>query len=131
MKSIVFICVENANRSQMAQAFTKILDQSIVAYSAGSKPSGKINPRAIKAMAKIDYDLTSHQSHSTDDLPSINFDYLVTMGCGDTCPYVPAKNRVDWNIPDPRDMDEKEFDKVRDLIKENVQQLLNAINKEA
>jgi protein-tyrosine-phosphatase len=129
MKNIVFICVENANRSQMAQAFAKMQDPTINSYSAGSKPSGKINPRAIRAMNKIGYDLNQHDSSSTEELPNVEFDYLVTMGCGDTCPYVPAKNRIDWNIPDPREMDEKEFEEVRDLIRDKVSHLLNEIKK--
>ena len=130
MKNIVFICVENANRSQMAQAFAKLYGKQINAFSAGSKPSGKVNPRAINSMKKVGYDLTAHESTSTEELPETEFDYLVTMGCGDTCPHVPAKNRIDWNIPDPREMDEVEFDSIRDLIKENVRALLAKIENE-
>jgi protein-tyrosine-phosphatase len=130
MKNIVFICVENANRSQMAQAFAKLYGKHINAFSAGSKPSGKVNPRAINSMNKVGYDLTVHESTSTEELPETEFDYLVTMGCGDTCPHVPAKNRIDWNIPDPREMDEEEFDSIRDLIKENVRALLAKIENE-
>lgn len=130
MKNIVFICVENANRSQMAQAFAKLYGKNINAFSAGSKPSGKVNPRAINSMKKLEYDLSVHHSTSTEELPEVEFDYLVTMGCGDTCPYVAAKNRIDWNIPDPREMDEAEFDGVRDLIKQNVLALLDKIENE-
>jgi protein-tyrosine-phosphatase len=81
-------------------------------------------------MNKVGYDLTVHESTSTEELPETEFDYLVTMGCGDTCPHVPAKNRIDWNIPDPREMDEEEFDSIRDLIKENVRALLAKIENE-
>jgi len=129
MKNIVFICIENSNRSQMAQAFAKIHGKDIQAYSAGSKPSGIINPRAIAAMKEIGYDLTQHSSTSTDELPLVKFDYLVTMGCGDTCPYVPAENRIDWNIPDPKNMEVIEFRTVRDLIEKKVSTLLNEIEK--
>ena len=127
MKNIAFICVENSNRSQMAQAFAKIHSKDVNAISAGSKPSGKVNPRAIRSMNKIGYDLNNHVSSSAEELHDTSVDYLVTMGCGDTCPFVPAKNRIDWQIPDPRDMDENEFDEVRDLIEEKVKSLLKEI----
>ena len=127
MKNIAFICVENANRSQMAQAFAILHSKGVNAISAGSKPSGKVNPRAIKSMKKLGYDLSKHDSTSAEDLQETSLDYLVTMGCGDTCPYVPAKNRIDWQIPDPREMDEEEFDEVRDLIEEKVKSLLEEI----
>lgn len=124
MKNIVFVCVENSNRSQMAQAFASIHGQDFNSFSAGSKPSGVINPKAISAMRELGYDLTKHNSTSTDDLPDVVFDYIVTMGCGDTCPYVPAKNRIDWEIPDPKHMNEEEFRAVRDEIEERVINLL-------
>ena len=112
----------------MAQAFARIYGQGIVeAYSAGSKPSGKINPKAIEAMKEIGYDLAIHQSKSLGDIPQIQYDYLVGMGCGENCPVVSAKNRIEWNIPDPKHMDKDEFKKVRDLIEEKVKQLLSSI----
>jgi arsenate reductase (thioredoxin) len=126
MKRILFVCIENSNRSQMAQAFANIYGKDRVeAYSAGSRPSGKVNPKAIAAMKELDYDLSRHQSKSLDELPDVTFDYAITMGCGDTCPLVRAKNRLDWNIPDPRDMNEEDFRKVRDLIGEKVAELLS------
>jgi arsenate reductase (thioredoxin) len=126
MKRILFVCIENSNRSQMAQAFANIYGKDRVeAYSAGSRPSGKVNPKAIAAMTELDYDLSRHQSKSLDELPDVTFDYAITMGCGDACPLVRAKNRLDWNIPDPRDMNEEDFRKVRDLIGEKVAELLS------
>lgn len=128
MKKILFVCIENSNRSQMAQAFAKIHGQGIVeAYSAGSKPSGKINPKAIETMKEFGYDLATHQSKSLGDIPQIQYDYLVGMGCGENCPFVPAKSRIEWNIPDPKHMDKDEFRKVRDMIEEKVKQLLSSI----
>jgi arsenate reductase (thioredoxin) len=125
MKHVLFVCIENSNRSQMAQAFANIYGGgSVVAYSAGSRPSGKVNPKAIAAMKELGYDLSAHQSKSLDDLPDVLFDYAVTMGCGDACPLVRAKNRIDWNIPDPRDMNEAEFREVRDLIGIKVKDML-------
>lgn len=125
-KKILFVCVENSNRSQMAEAFAKIHGKGIVeAYSAGSKPSGKINPKAIEAMKEIGYNLTTHESKSLDDTPQ--GEYAVSMGCGDNCPFVPAKNRIDWDIPDPKHLDKDEFRKVRNLIEEKVKELLGKI----
>ncbi|MBI3753834.1 MAG: arsenate reductase ArsC [Deltaproteobacteria bacterium] len=128
MKKILFVCVENSNRSQMAEAFAKIHGKGIVeAYSAGSKPSGKVNPKAIEAMREISYDLTTHESKSLDDISRERFEYVVSMGCGDNCPFVPAKNRINWDIPDPKHLDKDEFRKVRNLIEEKVKELLEKI----
>ncbi|MCB0738344.1 MAG: arsenate reductase ArsC [Bacteroidetes bacterium] len=129
MKKLLFVCVENSNRSQMAQAFAKIHGAGKVeAFSAGSKPSGKVNPRAINAMKKIGYDLASHDSKSLDEIPDGPYEYVVGMGCGDACPWVKTNNRIDWEIPDPREMDEHEFAGVRDIIEEKVKALLNQIS---
>lgn len=122
---LLFVCIENSNRSQMAEAFARIHGgQEVEAFSAGSRPSGKINPRAVEAMAELDYDLLRHDSKSLDEIPDITFDYVVTMGCGDACPWVPARNREDWEIPDPKEMDNEQFRQVRDLIEKKVKQLL-------
>lgn len=128
MKNILFVCIENSNRSQMAQAFGIIHGKNKVrAYSSGSKPSGKVNPKAIAAMAELGYNLAIHESKSLQQIPDVEYEYAVTMGCGDACPYVNAKHREDWSIPDPRDMNEEDFRKVRDLIEEKVKKLLETI----
>lgn len=128
MKKILFVCIENSNRSQMAEAFARIHGKGIVeAYSAGSKPSGKVNQKAIEAMKEIGYDLTTHESKSLDDIPQEEYEYTVGMGCGEKCPWVPAKNRIDWDIPDPKNLDKDEFRKVRNLIEEKVKELLGKI----
>ncbi len=119
---VVFVCVENSNRSQMAEAFARMLGAD--AYSAGSRPSGTVNPKAIAAMQELDYDLSKHVSKSLDDLPSVEFDCVVTMGCGDQCPNLRAKRREDWNIPDPKNMPSEEFRAVRDSIASKVKELL-------
>jgi arsenate reductase len=131
MKHILFVCIENSNRSQMAQAFAKMYGAGMVhAYSAGSRPSGTINPKAVAAMKELGYDLTTHHSKSLNDLPHLVFDYAITMGCGDACPLVLAKSRMDWNIPDPKDMNETEFRAVRDLIGRKVKEVINELGKE-
>jgi arsenate reductase len=125
-KTFLFVCIENSNRSQMAQAFAKICGgKDVEAYSAGSRPSGKINPRAIRSMSEIGYDLSKHESKSLSEIPNITFDFVVTMGCGDACPWVPAKYRIDWQIPDPREMEPAEFNQVRDLIAQKVKELID------
>ena len=128
-KKILFVCIENANRSQMAEAFAKMLGKdNVEAYSAGSNPSGKINPKAIAAMKELKYDLSSHGSKSLDEIKQFApFDAVVTMGCGDACPWMPAKKFIDWEIPDPKEMNEADFRKVRDLIKDQVKELLKTV----
>ena len=129
MKRIIFVCVENSNRSQMAEAFARI-HGGVEAYSAGSRPSGKVNPKAIDAMKELDYDLSTHRSKSLDDLPAVTFDVAVTMGCGDECPFIKAKQRDDWRVPDPKEMPPEEFRKVRDLIGVKVNGLIQELENE-
>ncbi|HZF63062.1 MAG TPA: arsenate reductase ArsC [Chitinophagaceae bacterium] len=125
-KKVLFVCVENSNRSQMAQAFATMHGNGeIEAFSAGSNPSGKINPKAIAAMKEVNYDLAQHSSKSLKDVESkAPFDAVVTMGCGDACPWMPAKKFVDWQIPDPRAMDENQFRDVRNLVERKVKELV-------
>jgi arsenate reductase (thioredoxin) len=125
MKTVLFVCVENSNRSQMAEAFARMHGEGRVeAASAGSKPSGRVNPKAVAAMKELGYDLTAHASKGLDDFNGRNIDVAVTMGCGDECPLVNAGQRVDWKIPDPRDMTAEQFRDVRDLIERKVKDLL-------
>ena len=127
-KSWLFVCVENSNRSQMAEAFARIHGgDKVEAYSAGSRPSGKINPKAIRTMKEIGYDLSTHRSKSLSEIPEIGFDFVATMGCGDECPFVRATRREDWDIPDPKDMPPEEFRAVRDLIETRVNAAINEI----
>ncbi len=125
MKTILFVCVENSNRSQMAEAFARLLGAGMVeAASAGSRPSGRINPKAIAAMQELGYDLTTHASKGLESFAGRAVDVAVTMGCGDECPAVRAGRRLEWQIPDPRDMGPDEFREVRDLIRRRVEELL-------
>lgn len=125
-KRVLFVCVENSNRSQMSQAFALIHGGTgVEAYSAGSKPSGIVNPKAIAAMKELGYDLSLHESKSLQEVEAFApFDAVVTMGCGDACPWMPAKRFIDWQIPDPKHMEPREFNQVRDLISEKVKALL-------
>ena len=127
-KNILFVCIENSNRSQLAQAFAKIHgSEKVTAYSAGSNPSGKVNPSAIAVMKELGYDLSTHRSKSLDEIPDLEFEFAVTMGCGDECPLVKAKHHEDWEIPDPRDMNEREYQAVCKLIEKKVIALLETI----
>ncbi len=124
LPKVLFVCVENSNRSQMAEAFAKIHGAGKVeSYSSGSRPSGIVNPKAIAAMAELDYDLSKHGSKSLDEIPKVEYDAVITMGCGDECPFVIGKRRADWGIPDPKHMQPEEFRKIRDLIGEKVKAL--------
>lgn len=125
-KKLLFVCIENSNRSQMSQAFANILGgDQVEAYSAGSKPSGIVNPKAIAAMKELGYDLSTHDSKSLDEVKAFApFDVVVTMGCGDACPWMPAKRFVDWQIPDPKHMEPAEFNQVRDFIRDKIASLL-------
>ena len=124
-KRVLFVCVENSNRSQIAEAFARMQGAGKVeAYSAGSRPSGRVNPKAVEAMRELGYDLSKHQSKSLEDIPDVQYDFVATMGCGDACPFVRAKEREDWNIPDPKNLPADEFNKVRDLVEIKVRALL-------
>lgn len=130
VKKILFVCIENSNRSQMSQAFAKILGGAgVEAYSAGSKPSGIVNPKAIAAMLELGYDLSIHDSKSLEEVKeAAPFDAVVTMGCGDACPWMPAKQFIDWQVPDPKHMEPAQFNEVRDFIKEKVKILLQELS---
>jgi protein-tyrosine-phosphatase len=109
----------------MAEAFARIHGGPWVeAHSAGARPTGKVNPRAIQFMAERGYDLSSHASKSLDEFNGTDVDVAVTMGCGDACPLVRAARREEWNVPDPKELPDDEFRKVRDGIEQKVKELL-------
>ena len=122
---VLFVCVENACRSQMAEAFARRLGAGrIEACSAGSRPAGGVNLRAIAFMAERGYDLNTHVSKPLSAFEGQAIDVIVTMGCGDACPWLPAARRMDWNLPDPKTLPDEGFRAVRDEIERRVQQLL-------
>ena len=125
--NILFVCVENSCRSQMAEGFARAIGgMSVSAYSAGSQPSGVVNRRAIAFMREEEIDISEHMSKSIDDLPRLEWDYIVTMGCGDACPNLPAKHRLDWDLPDPKHLDDEGFRAVRDRIRREVTEVLQS-----
>jgi protein-tyrosine-phosphatase len=125
MKRVLFVCVENSCRSQMAEAFAERLGAGRVEVrSAGSRPAARVNPRAIALMAERGYDLSGHAARSLSMFAGQTFDRVVSMGSGDACPWVPAAQRVDWALPDPKSLPDDEFRAVRDDIERRVRRLL-------
>jgi protein-tyrosine-phosphatase len=112
----------------MAEGFARMHGGDRVdASSAGSKPSGQVNPRAVQFMQELGYDLTQHDSKSLEDFNGQEIDVAVTMGCGDYCPLVRAGWREEWQIPDPKHLSDDEFRGVRDLIEQKVKTLLASL----
>ena len=112
----------------MAEAFGNMYGmESIKPFSCGSQASGDINPNAIESMKEIGYDLSVHRSKGYNEIPDMEYDLAVSVGCGDECPTIKAKKRQDWNIPDPKHMVKNEFAEVRDLICEKVKDLIKNI----
>lgn len=124
-KRVLFVCVENCNRSQMAEAFARMFAVGRVeAYSAGCHPAECVHPKAIAAMDELGYDLRRHFPKGLSDLPDVEFDVVVTMGCENECLVLKTKLREDWNIPCPKAMPSEQFRTVRDEIKEKVKDLV-------
>ncbi len=125
MTSVLFVCVQNSCRSQMAEGFARTLGQGVVEpYSAGSKPSGEVNQDAIAVMREKGIDITGQSSKGFADLPLKQVDYLVTMGCKDTCPIFPTVKQLDWQLDDPAGLPIEEFRRVRDEIELKVTELI-------
>lgn len=125
MLRLLFVCVENSCRSQMAEGFARAIGRDRVeAYSAGSRPSGEVDERAIAFMSEVGIGLVGQRSKGLNDLPPGAWDYIVTMGCGDACPNLPAHHRIDWDLPDPKPLDDAGFRNVRDQIARRVAALL-------
>jgi len=131
LPSILFVCIENSCRSQMAEGFARRHGAGkVAAWSAGSRPSGKVNETAAALMEEKGIDMSGQRSKGLDGLPTGKWDYVVTMGCGDACPFVPARAKEDWAIPDPKNMPVDDFRKVRDLVESKVKDLISRAMKE-
>jgi arsenate reductase len=133
MKRVLFVCVENAGRSQMAEAFARALGGArVLAASAGSRPSGRLNERVVAMMRERGHDLSAHRSKSVEsacaEAGNPTWDRVVTMGCGDDCPWVPAHSREDWPLADPKHLDAAGVKAVGDEIESRVRALLNELN---
>lgn len=129
-QKILFVCIGNACRSQMAEGLARHLSRaSVAAFSAGSRPAGFVANGAIETMKEIGIDISKQASKSVEAFRGQDFDVVVTMGCGDACPWVPAKRRLDWKIPDPIGQSPEFFRKVRGQIEGLVRDLLAEIKK--
>src|SRR5437867_10686972 len=129
MPAILFVCVENSCCSQMAEGFARRLaGPGWTVASAGSHPSGTVHSRAAAFMKERGIDLASHRSKGLDELPPITWDAVVTLGCGDACPHVPARRRIEWDLPDPKDLPGDECRRVRDEIERPAGALLRDLS---
>jgi len=127
-KKILFVCVQNASRSQMAQGFAEAFGkEKVEVYSAGSHPSSQVNPLAIEAMKEKNIDLSHRRPKGLCDLPPVEMDYLITMGCEEACPAIPAKKVLEWQIPDPKGKPIDEVRKIRDILEAKVKKLLEEV----
>ena len=109
----------------MAQGFAKVFGgERVEVFSAGSRPSFQVDPLAIEVMKEKGIDLSARRPKSLNELPPIEMDYLVTMGCEGACPAIPAKKVIDWEIPDPKGKSLDTFRNIRDIIEEKVRAVL-------
>ncbi|MEG9224890.1 arsenate reductase ArsC [Aeromicrobium sp. Sec7.5] len=126
--SVLFVCVHNAGRSQMAAGFlTELAGDRIDVRSAGSMPGNQINPVAVEAMAEVGIDITGEQPKKLTDEAVIASDVVITMGCGDECPYFPGKRYEDWVLTDPAGQGIDVVREVRDEIKARIEGLIESL----
>lgn len=130
MTRILFACVGNSVRSQIAEAFCRELGRDVECASAGSSPAPQVDPGAVAVMKEFGMDISSARPKGFKDLPDMKYDYLVTMGCEVGCPFMPGAKVVAWEIPDPHGKDVAEFRSVRDMIRAAVLKLLTELNRQ-
>lgn len=125
MRGILFLCVHNAGRSQMAAGFARELSQGrVLVLSGGSEPADSVNPVAVEVMREVGIDIAGFVPQRYSDELLDQVDVVVTMGCGDTCPYIPGKRYVDWPLDDPKGQPLDTVRRIRDEIRANVADLL-------
>lgn len=122
---VLFVCIHNACRSQMAEGLFNHFAKGHMAFSAGSKPAKQADPAAVAVMKEAGIDLTGHVPQSVEHYRGQHFDYVITMGCGDACPFVAAAHRIDWQIPDPKDKPIGEYRKIRDMLGKKIKTLID------
>jgi len=121
VKKVLFVCVENACRSQLAEAISNhFFPHQLKAFSAGSSPGKEVNPKAIRSLKKMG---VTHEgkTKSISQAEGKEYDYIVGMGCGDACPTIPGAQILEWSIPDPKFFESKQFNKIRDMIKQKIE----------
>jgi arsenate reductase len=125
MIRVVFVCVGNSCRSQMAEGFARALGEGrLEAHSAGSKPSGTVDATAVRLMKEKGIDISGQRSKGLSDLPEGPWDYAITMGCGDSYPRLEARRRLEWGVADPKGPPPAEFRKVRDELEKKIRALV-------
>lgn len=130
MKTVLFVCVHNAGRSQMAAGFMQKLGEGKVeVLSAGSAPKDSINPVAVQAMAEVGIDISNNAPKILTDEAVIASDVVITMGCGDTCKFYPGKRYEDWQLDDPAGQGIESVREIRDEIKNKVVNLLSDLSE--
>lgn len=129
MTRILFACVGNSCRSQMAEAFCRELGKDVKCASAGSSPEKEVSLEAIAVMQEVGIDISEAKPKGFADLPDLKFDYLVTMGCEVACPFLPGAKRIEWQIPDPKGRGIEEYRRVREMIKQQVVELLSRLER--
>ncbi len=123
--SVLFVCVHNAGRSQMAAGWLRHLaGKTVDVRSAGSQPADQINPSAVQAMAEVGIDITAEQPKKLNDAAAEASDVIIIMGCGDACPFFPGKRYEDWKLDDPAGQGLDAVRVIRDTIRARVEQLL-------
>jgi arsenate reductase len=126
--SVLFVCVHNAGRSQMAAAFlNRLSDGAIEVRSAGSEPAERVNPAAVEAMAEVGIDITAENPKILTDQAVRESDVVITMGCGDTCPFYPGKRYEDWVLEDPAGKGVDAVRPIRDEIRRRVETLIGEL----
>ncbi|MCC6236924.1 MAG: arsenate reductase ArsC [Dehalococcoidia bacterium] len=125
MTSILFLCTHNAGRSQMAAGWARHLGGAhVTIFSGGSEPASEVNPAAIEAMAEAGIDIAGAQPQQWSEAMLAEADIVVTMGCGDACPFIPGRRYLDWELPDPAGRPLAEVRLVRDEVARLVRGLL-------
>ena len=125
MSHVLFVCIQNAARSQIAQAlFTRAAGDRHEARSAGSRPADRVHPPVVEVMRELLIDVAGKVPHKLDDTDMQWSDLVVTMGCGDECPYIPGKRYVDWELDDPAGRPLDEVRGIRDQIRTRVEELV-------
>ncbi len=127
---VLFVCVENSCRSQMAEGLARFRAADVLEpASAGSRPSGVVDPDAVLVMREVGYDLAPHFSKPLSAIPAEPFAYVITMGCGDECPFIPADHHEEWTIPDPKGKPLDAFREVRRAIDVRVRDLAERVRQ--
>ena len=126
--AVLFLCIHNAGRSQMALGwFEHLAEGRAVAFSGGSEPAAAVNPAAVAAMAEVGIDIAGRTPRRWSDSDFETADVVVTMGCGDTCPFVPGKRYEDWKLDDPAGPGIEAVRPIRDEIERRVRELLETL----